>query len=242
MINSFLMALQFLTLIPVKVSQTSRERFGQSLIYFPVVGLLLGLSLALLSLLLARFDFPALSANMLIIVLQVVLTGGLHLDGLSDTCDAIFSGKNREQMLAIMRDPRAGVMGVLGIVCVLLLKLAFLNAVSVALRPAAIILMCTLGRWSLVLAMWAFPYARAEGKAKDYIEGLTPRIVGIATLICLLIAVLFKGLWVMILVAGVAYLIGVGAKKKLGGITGDVLGATNEMAEVTVLALLSFAC
>ncbi|MBU1998800.1 MAG: adenosylcobinamide-GDP ribazoletransferase, partial [Candidatus Omnitrophica bacterium] len=111
----FILALQFLTVFPVRIKNIRKEQFAASLTYFPLVGLGLGLILAgsyrLLSLL--RVEESALSG--IAVVLLIILTGALHLDGLADTCDAFLSRKNRGQMLAIMRDSHIGAMGVIGL-------------------------------------------------------------------------------------------------------------------------------
>jgi len=166
------------------------------------------------------------------------ITGAMHLDGLSDTADALLSAKSKDEMLKVMRDPHIGVMGTISIISILFLKITFLFSINPSLIPTALILICVLSRWSLVFSLFLFPYARQEGKAKVFTEGITPKIFILATLIALLCALIvtqLKGLLILGIITLVAYLIGKFISKKIGGITGDILGAINELVEVTTL-------
>ena len=238
MINDFLLALQFLTIIPIKVKDVFDKSLARSLIYYPFVGLFLGLLLVGLFKLLLFLNFPFIASSIILIVTLVIFTGGLHLDGLSDTADALLSRKPREQMLEIMRDSHAGVLGIVAVICVILLKIAFLFSLSPASKTAGLMLMCVLSRWSMVFSIFLFPYARKEGKAKVFTEGITPGIFIVATIIVLVCAGLiakFGGIFVFGISALGAYVIGKFITRKLGGITGDTLGATNEITEIIVL-------
>lgn len=235
---SFLLALQFLTIIPVKIKQISGKKIAESMIYFPLVGLLLGLALVGINNLLYALNFPQLSINTILVILLIALTGAIHLDGLSDTFDAFFSGKNKEEMLEIMRDHHAGVMGVLSIVSIILLKISFLYAINRSLKGIALCLACIFSRWSLVFLMFLFPYARKEGKAKIFIQGINLKILLLSTAVALISAIVIwkiKGLLLLLIIAACAYLIGKFISKKIGGITGDALGAVNEITETLTL-------
>ena len=96
----------------------------------------------------------------------VVATGGLHLDGLADTCDGLFGGSSPPERLAIMRDSRVGTFGVLGVVCILLLRWAAFLSLTSPIRRGALLLAPALGRWAMVGAVAALPYARPEGLGK----------------------------------------------------------------------------
>ncbi|MFA5403215.1 MAG: adenosylcobinamide-GDP ribazoletransferase, partial [Candidatus Omnitrophota bacterium] len=111
--NSFLLALQFLTVIPLKIKGVTEEKLARATLYFPLVGLLIGLVLFQINLGLFILNFPSFTISIILIVFLAGLTGGLHLDGLSDSADAFLSGRSKEEMLNIMRDPHSGVMGVL---------------------------------------------------------------------------------------------------------------------------------
>lgn len=236
--RNFLLALQFLTIIPVKIKHTDEKKITQSMIYFPIVGLFLGFVLVGTNYLLYALRFMQFSTDIILIIFLIILTGGLHLDGLSDTFDAILSRKNKEEMLRIMQDSHVGVMGNLSVISILLLKVSFLHSISESLKPISLILMCVLSRWSLVFAMFLFPYARLEGKAKAFMKGINLKILVFATIITVIIIILawhLKGLLILAMIAGSAYLICRAVNKKIGGITGDTLGAVNELAEVIAL-------
>lgn len=238
MMLSFLLAIQFLTIIPIPIKHIYEKKMVGAMIYFPIIGLLLGLALGGINYLLCLLNFPQFSIDIILVVLLILFTGGIHLDGLADTSDAILSRKDKEEMLRIMRDPHLGVMGVLGIISILLLKISFLDAISPSLKSAALVLMCVLSRWALVLAMFIFPYARAEGKAKLFIQGINSKILTLATLMVLVLVVLFSHLSGILILAAVAistYIIGKLISSKIGGLTGDSLGAINEIVEVSTL-------
>jgi len=238
MINDFLLALQFLTIIPLKVKNVFDKSLARSLIYYPLIGLLLGAILAAGLALLMVLNFQKIPASIILVVLLIIFTGGLHLDGLSDTFDALLSRKPREEMLQIMRDSHAGVLGIVAVICVILLKIAILSSLSLASMTAGLLLMCVSSRWSMVFSIFLFSYARKDGKAKVFTEGITPRIFIFATIIGLACAGLiakFGGIFVFGISALGAYVIGKFVSRKLGGITGDTLGAANEITEVVVL-------
>ena len=238
MIASFLSALQFLTVIPIKLKETNEQKMADSMVYFPLVGLLLGLFLIGVNALLSFFNFPSLAMNVITVITLIFITGGLHLDGLSDTADAFLSGRPGEQMLEIMRDSRTGVMGVLSLISVILLKIILLFSISGSLESGALILMCSLSRWSAVAAVFFFPYARQEGKAGAFIKGMNLKIFilsAIVAIICASFTWQIRGIFVLLIVTGFSYAAGKFSTKKIGGITGDTLGATIELAEIITL-------
>ncbi len=235
---SLLLAIQFLTIIPLKIKGFDKRKASLSLICFPLVGLLLGALLCVVGNLLFVFGFRQLSINAIMIVLLIVLTGGIHLDGLSDTFDALLSNKDKTEMLSIMRDSRAGVMGVLSVVSIIILKIVLLFSLPMAYQKSGLLLMCVLSRWAMVLSMFYFPYARLEGKARIFIGGINWKILlasSAVALVSVLVVWGLKAFIIFILVALFTLLFGKFISRKLGGITGDTLGATNELAEVIVL-------
>jgi len=247
--KEFLIALQFLTIIPVgSKSAIDKSKLSLAVVYFPIVGLFLGLILAAGNKLLSFIPMEGLLANTILVILLIVLTGGLHLDGLADTFDAFLSRKDKSEMLRIMRDSHIGAMGVLSLICIILLKLSLLCCLTPGDINVSLILMCLLGRYSLVLAIFLFPYAREEGKAKVFIEGKNWKSFSLATVISLLCALILSGLTgliVFMLVALFAAIAGKFITKQIGGMTGDTLGAINELSEVFVLLsmlILSRSC
>ncbi|TAM37875.1 adenosylcobinamide-GDP ribazoletransferase [bacterium] len=238
MIASFLSALQFLTVIPVKLKEAGEQRMADSMAYFPFVGLLLGVFLAGVNALFYFLNFPSLATNVITVVVLIIITGALHLDGLSDTADAFLSGKPKEEMLVVMRDSRTGVMGVLSLISVILLKISLLFSINVSLQPSALMLMCVLSRWSAVAAIFFFPYARQEGKAGVFIKGMNLKIFifsAIAAVLCAAVAWQIRGLIILFIITGFSYALGKFSTKKIGGITGDTLGAGIELAEIITL-------
>ncbi len=236
--KSFLLALQFLTIIPARIKKIAPGEMARAVAYFPAIGLLLGLILWLASHILALARFDPTPSSIMLVVLLIILTGALHLDGLSDTSDAIFSGKGKADMLAIMRDPHVGVMGVLAIVSILMLKVALVSMMLLNTKGIGLILMCVLARWSISFSVFAFGYARDDGKAKPFMDGMSRSIFFVSTLIALAIAFIISkaaGLAIFGITAAFAYLANSFITKKIGGITGDTIGAVNELTETVVL-------
>jgi adenosylcobinamide-GDP ribazoletransferase len=148
-VKRFLIALQFLTILPIRIrAELAPEDFGKSPV-FPVVGLLIGLALAGAALL-GHF-LPQPVAAVLILILSIALTGGIHLDGFADTCDGFGGLRPKEKVLEIMRDSRVGVMGVTGVFCLLALKGVLLASVAPNVLWRLLILMTVFSRWSQVL-------------------------------------------------------------------------------------------
>lgn len=236
--NAFLLAVQFLTAVPLKIKDFSQQNIGRAMVYFPFVGLLLGLFLSGANELVLTLNLSALVTNTILVVVLIMITGGMHLDGLCDTVDAFLSGKPKDEMLIIMRDPHIGVMGVLSLISAILLKIGLLSSVSTASKLMAILLMCVLSRWSAVLSMFLFPYARQEGKAKVFIDGMNLKIFILATITAFIFAFLIwqvKGLLALLIIFGCTYLSGKIISRKIGGITGDTIGATIELTEIITL-------
>jgi adenosylcobinamide-GDP ribazoletransferase len=241
---SLLLAIQFLTVLPLKIKQFSEKKMAWALVYFPVVGLFLGLILLGLNILLSILGISPVVANIILVIVLIILTGGMHLDGLADTADAFLSGKAKKEMLEIMRDSHIGVMGVLALISIILLKVGLLSSVNVAARPAALLLMCILSRWSVVLVMYLFPYARQEGKAKLFIQGMNLKIFILSTItviICSFLIWHIQGLIALLIVALCVYTIGKFVSRRIDGVTGDTLGATIEGIEIAVLLTVCIA-
>lgn len=239
--NNFLSAIRFLTILPLGRKDPSETSLAAATVYFPLVGLILGLLLVGLNALLPIFGFSALVSSLILVVTLIVITGGMHLDGLSDTFDAFCSGKSKEEMLDIMRDPHIGVMGVMSLVSVILLKVGLLYELSGHLKIIALILMCVLSRWSAVFQICIFHYARKEGKAKVFFQN--KRIISpvIATIFAIAVAAGIgrgMGMAALSVVAVCSYFWGKFVSRKIYGITGDTLGAAIELAEVVTLGVI----
>lgn len=238
--RGFLLALQLLTVIPVKIAEPDEKKIGRATLYFPWVGLFLGLLLAGIDLLLGILNVPGLTAGVILVITLAALTGGMHLDGAADTADAVLSGKPKDEMLAIMRDHHIGAMGVLVLVSVILLKVAFLYAIPPIARPLILVAMCVLSRWSMVLAISLFPYARQDGKARIFINAMTSRIAITAAITTVILAFCLwqaKGVLLFFVTSGCAFLTAGFFNRRLGGLTGDTLGALCELNEIIVLGV-----
>lgn len=236
--KSFLAALQFLTIFPIRIKKITLKQISRSVIYFPIAGLLLGMALWAANYLLTLARFDTLMSNIILVVMLIIATGGLHLDGLSDTSDALFSGRDKSKMLRIMRDPHVGAMGVLALGSALMLKTAFLSSVIIATKGQALMLMCVLSRYSMVMSLYCFPYAREEGKGKVFADGMNIKIFIASTVITLVIAFMISGLAGLAILAVTAlfgWLANLSITKKIGGITGDTIGAVSELSEIATL-------
>jgi len=237
----FLAALQFLTIIPLPWRrEVSPKDLGRSMGYFPVVGGIIGLILAGLSRLLGLL-LPSAVVNMLLIICLVVISGALHLDGFTDTCDGIAGHKTPEERWQVMHDSRVGSFGIVGVCCLLLVKYISLNNVPETLLMATLVLMPVVSRWAMVYAIFAYPYAKPSGLGKVFKqEARWPSLV-MATLIALAVAMaLFRlaGLAVMLSAWVITVVMAIYLKRKFSGLTGDTYGAINEVAEVGVLLLV----
>lgn len=241
-------AVGFLTVAPVP-SRAWKESptFGRSFAWFPLVGAALGCVLAAAALGLATF-LPAPVVAALLVALGILLTGGLHLDGLMDACDGLFCARPPGERLEIMRDSRVGAFGVLGAVCLLLVKYATLSSLVGGGRGpllAGLILAPGLGRWAMVAAAVCFPYGRPGETLGSVFRGAAgPRQLVAATASVLLLVILvylWPGGWVgfygVLLVGGGLLTYGLArfALLRLPGLTGDVYGAIGEVVETAGL-------
>ena len=218
----FFIALQFLTRLKI-VNQTewSVEDFGKSVVAFPYVGLIIGLILALLYGILSPF-IPLVPLMLILVIAEFLITGGLHADGLMDTSDGLFSGRERERKLEIMKDSRIGSFGVVAFVFVTLLKWQLLTAIPTAeFIPMALIMMPLMSRWSLVLSIRSYPYAREQGMGAAFANLAPKHVITYNTLstffmpiVILLIGVilytLLYGVYSIFSIADVGYVVGLG--------------------------------
>lgn len=233
----FLIALQFLTIFPFNIKgRLEKEDFGRALIYFPVIGLLLGLCLAA-AVFISR-SLPPLAGSVLILMVWIILTGGLHLDGFADTCDGFYGNRAREDVLKIMRDSRIGTMGAVGIAMILLFKFAMLSSIRPEDLWKVLIIATVFARWSQVFACSISGYARDEGKAKYFVEYAKKADMLTGALFVLIInwsLAGMKGIVLFALLTAVIFLFIQYVKRKIGGMTGDTVGAANEIAEAAAL-------
>lgn len=228
-------AIQFLTILPTHLTETPEpEDIGQAAVWFPLVGLALGGILYGVGWVL-QFILPPLAAAVIVLALWVYLTGGLHLDGLADCCDALFVAATPQRRLEIMRDPHHGTFGVVGLILHLLFKGSLLVSLM-PFSPVPVLLSPALARLLLLLAARQ-PQARPRGLGANFALGLSPRMIWAAIPLPLLLIIL--GGVQALLATGLAFLALVSvlrlARSRLGGVTGDVLGMTVEVTELAVL-------
>jgi adenosylcobinamide-GDP ribazoletransferase len=240
--KSFLRALSFLTILPVgQISLPEEKELARSMAVFPLAGLVIGLLLAigyyLLSLIL-----PKPVTLWLTIGLLALLTRGLHLDGFADTIDGLAAGGPKEKILEVMRDSRIGAFGVIALILLIGAKYLALDQIANPSIHYSLILMAVMGRNSMVLVCYRSPYARSgEGLAKPFAENLGVREVTFSSLSAFGIALLTMGIKGILVFLGICLFSLVYRFffiKKLGGVTGDILGAANELTELLCLILL----
>lgn len=227
-------ALSFLTIIPLPGIR--KGNLKRAMIFFPLVGFLIGAVSLMILLGLSTSLLPRLEA-LILVTLPILLTGGLHLDGFADFCDG-FGGKNKEEILRIMRDSRVGVWGAAGVVLLLIWKMELLAALPS--RGGAFLLSLTASRWAQVVLSYFLPYANPEGglgesvAKKVKVRELAGATGFLAVLIFFLGApglVTFLALLPFLALAGFLFF------KRVGGVTGDLLGAASEATEVYVLLI-----
>jgi adenosylcobinamide-GDP ribazoletransferase len=241
--RSFGAALQFLTVIPVP-RVFDDEDLARSPVWFPVIGLLIGGVVAAVDVAMARLAVPVVVSCVLDLAVLAGLHGGLHLDGLADTGDGFLSARPRERVLEIMRDSRIGTMGVLALVFVLALKGAGLVELTSAGRWRALLLAPLAGRAALLVVMNLLPYARENGGLAAVFIRHRHRGLAIWAVLWLIggtvILLGWEGLWLAAAVVIVTALLCAWSWRRIGGFTGDTLGATSEVVEA--VAIVCAAC
>jgi len=234
-----LVAVAFLTRLPSPAARASEEDVGRSLAFFPVVGLVLGAALAT-GTALGAGRLPDAVVAVLLAALLALLTGGLHLDGVADTFDALgASGADRARRLEILRDSRIGAHGASALALVLLAKVAALEALVASGALATLVVFPAVARWAAALLLVRHPYARERGLGSAFRAHARPSDAALATAVALGATLwvgggaLVAALATLVLLAGFARL----AVRRFGGLTGDVYGAAIELGEVAFLVL-----
>jgi len=240
--SDFLRALGLLTILPANPQWDERTSPGRAMAWYPLAGALIGSIVAAVAFGLVRsgiWDRAPLLSAALTLAAWAVLTGALHLDGWADCCDALFVPVDRARRLEIMKDPRLGSFGGVGLVLLILVKLGALA--GVANNPVIVVLAPTLARWALVIAAAAFPLAKQEGMAFFFRQSLGRREIFVATATAAALLALgwpWGGVHLLVLplVAALAMAAVSGlATRCLGGLTGDVYGAIIELSETATL-------
>lgn len=239
----FFIALQFFTRIPIpRWVGFEPEWLNHASRYYPLVGLVVG-AIGAASYALAACYLPAIVAAVIATAATIYVTGAFHEDGFADACDGLGGGLTRERTLEIMTDSRVGAYGAIGVVCMLALKITTLSCLPPLAAIGALLLAHPLSRLASSGLIWKMEYARSQGKAKPLAirmsnaefaiataGALVPAVIlvacGLVTLAALVVAIAaaaLAALWMARLLA-----------RRLGGYTGDCLGATQQLAEVAI--------
>ena len=249
MLNAFLIALQFLTRLPLPQNisrdlHADPQTLARSVLTYPLVGALIGFILVVILFLLDwlfPYTRPLVSAG-IILLAWVLITGALHLDGLSDSADAWVGGYgDRERSLAIMKDPYCGPAGVSVIVVVLLAKYAALTTV-ITQNEAYLLVIPAMARAAIILLFLTTPYVRKGGIGASHAEHLSPRgaytALALTAVVCFFLLG-FKFIWLLAVLAAVFLLLRYLMLQRIGGTTGDTAGAMVEVLELGGLLALA---
>lgn len=232
----FLAAIQFLTILPLPgILNTGEKVLGEALLFFPVVGLMIGGAVVIADQALGLF-LPVAVTSVVAVILLIAVSGALHMDGLADTADGFFSARPREQVLTIMKDSRSGPMGVVAIVCVIVLKVALVASVSGPWRWWVLLLTPLAGRCALIVHFALLPYVRPEGGLAGIFHRNRSRGHLLWALLFLLGVGSLAGGFPGLIAGGCAFLaallLAFYSFRRIGGLTGDTLGAACELTEL----------
>jgi adenosylcobinamide-GDP ribazoletransferase len=236
---AFFTAIRFLTIVPLRWQcDKDGELFQRSVFYFPVVGMLIGCAGGALTLAVNHIVPHSVSAFLLILFLSAI-SGFLHLDGLADSADGLLSARPTEESLRIMKDSRTGAMGVVALVVVLLGKYAALSAMLPEILVVAALSMPLAGRSAILITMALQPYARAEGGIGGMFYSSKARYAALSAAVFLVACTLiFSNIRVTAVVCIMTAITVIAfsffCRTRIGGVTGDTLGAACELTEMSV--------
>ena len=268
--KGFLLLLSFMTRIPMPKIEYDEEKLGKSMKYFPVVGIIVGFILLffciIFNFILKNISYSAVLPLMIIVVIltDLITTGALHLDGLADTFDGIFSYRSKHKMLEIMKDSRLGSNGALALILYFLLKFILLFSLTIESREGAIYAIMTypvVARFCSVVSCASSPYARGSGMGKTFVDSTKTCGLIVATVITLLytigmifmpfvlftnyslpIQIIIKSILIIVIIVALsalfAYAFSKLIERKIGGITGDTLGALLEISSLLYIVLI----
>jgi adenosylcobinamide-GDP ribazoletransferase len=244
-LRPFLTGVMFLTRIPCPAwVGHDADHLARSTVWFPLIGALVG-AWGGAFYLVGRTGWAAPVVGVLLSTVATVwLTGAFHEDALADACDGFGGGWGKDDILRIMKDSRVGSYGVVGLVLVLALKVAALSALSPGTALRALVAAHVLGRWSSLPLIWRYDYAReSSGTGKPFAASVTvPRLV-MGTAMAAVLAGVTLGMAALPAAAAVLAVTWLGGRyfhRWIGGITGDCLGAANQVAELSVYLVLAF--
>ena len=235
MIKQFLILIQFMTRIPVFVNvEYDEEKLGKSIKYFPLVGAVIGIFLFGINFLAGKVTENRQIIAVIIVIAEIFITGILHIDGLADTFDGLFSYAKKERMLEIMKDSRIGTNGAVVLILYFMTKIILLSEV----KPEYILLYPIISRLSTSMNAGLGEYARKDGMSNGIIEknGSKEAVISVAITVILSFLILrIKGLGVLAAAIVFILIFMRSVKKKIGGITGDTMGASLELTSILIL-------
>jgi adenosylcobinamide-GDP ribazoletransferase len=236
-IDDFMVAAQFLTRLPLPRVRFDPDSLSRAATFFPVVGLMIGLGAVVLQ----RIAAPHLSrplVALLVLTFLVLITGGLHDDGLADAADGFGGGSSREQVLTILRDSRIGSFGALALVLSVLARFLLLSSLPGGRFTAFIVSAHVLCRWTtLPLSYFLAPARGSDGQGARIAQKISPAALLAGTLSSFAMVFYFLRMefWIPVLAAlVVTALSGLYYSRRIGGVTGDCFGATNQLTEIAV--------
>ena len=252
----FISILQFMTRIPINIDTGFDEEFHKTITYFPLVGLVLGVLIYIIGLVSGIF-FDSFITSIIVTLALVILTGGLHIDGLGDTFDAIYSNRDKERILEIMKDSRLGTNSLLAIMFTILIKIGVIVTFLNRGMSYMIAIMPMVSRLVVILLARKTESPRENGMGNVFIGKATIPMIIVGLVYTLILSAGFlyiingmsvAGMYapmgcigIGIVVAAIAMLlIKRSSNKKIGGITGDVLGCGIEVAEVVFILVVYF--
>lgn len=229
--KTIFLVIAYFTRIPVPYVEYTEERYLKCFRLMPLVGLLLGGILYALSFFHLIFHREVVS--LILLAGYISMTGGLHLDGLADTCDGVFSGRDRERMLEIMKDSRVGSFGVLSMI----FFVAFYMVMYSLVPYEALILLPVIGKSAALISAYLGKYARPSGMGKLIVDHTGKREIASALLVPAVAAVLIDPMFLIAVAAGLlsATVLNWRVEKVLGGITGDTMGMTCEVSQMVFI-------
>jgi adenosylcobinamide-GDP ribazoletransferase len=237
LVEELLLAFQFLTRLPISRISYQPDSLARSAKFFPVVGLVIGLSASVLQHILAPHLNRGLVA-LLVLTFLTLITGGLHEDALGDTADAFGGGWNREQVLAILRDSRIGSFGALALVLSVLARFLLLSLLPANRFTALVVSAHVLCRWTtLPLSYFLQPAREGDGQGARIAQQISPIsfLVGTLLTFAIVLYLMRREFWIPGLVSlAITTLSGLYYFRRIGGVTGDCFGATNQLTEIAV--------
>lgn len=239
--QSLLLMFQFMTRIPIKINlPCQKEDFKRGTMFLPITGFIIGL-IQWVIFIIAEKVLPINITAVLVVLAGIIVTGALHMDGLGDTCDGFFALKGKEKIIDIMKDSRIGTYACLAVICDILLKASAISDLTSIKGSFVIIAAPMIGRLALVILFYFGKTAKANGTGNLFIGNTGKLQLFIAITFTLITSILLMGLLECIVIIGSTVILilffNAYCNKKLGGLSGDILGAGNEIAEIVVFII-----